>query len=88
MVEAMTYKDSWVTAETYCGSGKLGLLQHYFCGFDHRGNCVADFEFQFFRAAACDDALDLVVADFHHDVSHDVSELNLYDFADQTIASG
>ena len=43
MSKAMTYKDSWVTVETYCGTGKLGLLQHYFCGFDHGGNCVADF---------------------------------------------
>jgi|HubBroStandDraft_4_1064222.scaffolds.fasta_scaffold10513_3 hypothetical protein len=88
MAEAMTYKDCWGQAETYCGSAKLGLLQHYFCGFDHGGNRVANLEFQFFRAAPGDDAFDLVVADFHDDVSHDVPELKLHDFADQTIASG
>jgi|SRR5580700_10386013 hypothetical protein len=84
----------WLNRQGFLGShrlqtsGKLSFLQHYFCGFDHRGNCVADLELQFFGATAGDDALDLIVADFHDDVGHDVPELKLHDFADQTVASG
>ena len=68
--------------------GRLCFLQHDFGGFDHGGDRVADLQFQFLRATAGDHALDLMLADLHHDVSHDVAELNFHDFADQTVASG
>jgi hypothetical protein len=67
---------------------ELRLLQHYFSGFDHGGNRVADLQFHLINAAACDHAFYLMLADFHHDVSHDVAELQLDYLADQSVTRG
>ena len=69
----------------FTAAQKLSFLQHHFRRFNDGANDVADLQLHFFRAAGGDDALDQVIADFHHDVGHHVSELNLNNFADKAV---
>lgn len=70
------------------GGETLSFLQQNFGGLNDGGDRVSDLELHLFRATARDDALDLMFAHFQYDVSHDVAELQLDDFADQTVTRG
>ena len=62
------------------------LLNHDFGSFDHGADGVALLEFEFVGAAAGDCALNQVLSDANHHVSHDIAELNFFDFSTQVVS--
>jgi hypothetical protein len=66
----------------------LILLEHYFRGFNHSGDGIADLQLHFFGAASSYYAVDDVVADSDQDMGHHVPELELLDLANQMITDG
>jgi hypothetical protein len=66
----------------------LVFFEHYFRGFDHRGDFVAHFQLHFIDAALGDYAFDQVLSHLYDDVGHDAAKLDFGDFAFQTISCG
>jgi hypothetical protein len=64
----------------------LVLLQHHFGRLDDYGHHVALLQAQFFGAAACDDAIDQILAHADGDVRHDFAEMNFRHSAWQLIS--
>jgi hypothetical protein len=62
------------------------ILNHYLSRFDHCGDGVALFEFEFVGAAASDGALDEVVADPNDYMGHNIAQLNFFDFSTQFVS--
>jgi hypothetical protein len=56
-------------------------------GFDDSGDGVTFFELELVSAAACDDALNETVPDPNDNVSHDITELNVFDCSAQFVSS-
>jgi hypothetical protein len=63
------------------------FLNHNLGGFDNSGDGVAFLELEFVSAAARDDALNKTVPDPNDNVSHDIAELNLFNFSAQFVSS-
>lgn len=57
------------------------LLNHHFGGFDNSGDGIALLELEFVSAAAGDGTLNETVADTDDHVSHDIAQLNFFDFS-------
>jgi hypothetical protein len=64
---------------------RSGLLNNYFGGFDDGAHGVSYLQLHLIGAASRDDAFDFVIAYLHDNMSHDVAELDLGDFADQSV---
>jgi hypothetical protein len=63
----------------------LFLLQHHFCGFDYRRNCVANLQLHFFRAPPGYHAFDKIFAHANHYMSHHSTKLKFFNFPVKTI---
>lgn len=57
------------------------LLKHYFSGFDNDFDGVTFFQRKFFRAAARDNAFDVIFSYFHHNVGHNFAQFHFQNFS-------
>lgn len=63
------------------------LLNHYFRGLHDGTDRVANLELQLVGTTPCDGALDEIVTHAHHDMGHDVAQLDFLDFSAQLVSS-
>ena len=64
----------------------LILLQHNFRGLNNRRNRVADLEVHLFGASSGYYALNEIISNADHDVSHNAAELEFGDFSFKPVA--
>jgi len=57
------------------------LLNHHFGSFDHSGDGIAFFEFEFVGAAPRDGALDEIISNPNDHMGHDIAELDFFNFS-------
>ena len=62
------------------------LLNHHFGSFDDSGDGVTLLELEFVGAATRDDTLNKILPDTNHYVSHDIAQLNFFDFTAQFVS--
>lgn len=62
------------------------LLDHYLSCFNDGNHSVTLFEFQFVGTAACDGAFDDIVPDTNNYMSHDINQLDFFDFSTELIS--
>ena len=66
----------------------LVFLQHYFRGFNHGSDGIADFQVHLLGTSSGYDAFDEVLPNLNDDVGHDPTELQFRDFAFESIPRG
>ena len=57
------------------------LFEHNLSRFDYDSDLIAILEAKLLGTASRNDAFDLIRPDLDHDVGHDISELDLHNFA-------
>ena len=77
-------------SQMLCRAARQGsiLLNHHLGGFNDHLYRIALLQLEFFGTVARDNAFDQVVPDLYDNVSHDVADLNVLNFAGQLVSSG